>query len=313
MKVFILGGAGAVGSATAYCLTTRNTADEIVISDTNEDLAESVAMDLSQCAISVSGTRIRTGKWEDAKGSDVVVVAAGLPAALATHNAGKDIVSMLPMIRSIADGIRNYCPEAVVLSMTNPLDEFNYILYRFCNLPARQFIALSENDSIRFRYAISEHLNVNSSEVDGFVIGTHGPGKVPLFSSVMVNHEPRSFTAGERSQICLHMNTWWKKFLAVSGTRTATWTTGSSCALVIEHLKGSKSGPICCSCVTGDDFSIGLPVYLNASGVVEPLNLKLAEDESVGFEKSKSDLRSSLGYVLALLEEQGVKLPPVAD
>lgn len=303
MKVFIVGGAGIVGSATAFYLATQQIADEVVLQDLNENAVLSHAMDLSQCAFLTSGTKIRSGTWEDAVGSDVVVIAAGVPAAIATHDACKDIHMMRPLIRSIAEGVNKYCPEAVVLSLTNPLDAFNYVLYHACGLPGRQFIAMSVNDSLRFRWSLAEHLGLAPSAVDGYVIGEHGPAKIPLFSTVTVNGKPRAFDKVEQEQVMAEVNGWWKRFLDVSGTRTASWTTGSSCALTIEHLAGRRSGPICCSYIMEDGLSIGYPVLLNQNGVVGPAELRLAEDEAVRFEAAKANAKASIAKVLSYLEE----------
>ena len=124
-------------SASAAYLAMRRIADEIVIQDLNENMAQSHAMDLSQAAFLDSPAKIRFGGWPEAEHADVVVIAAGLPALQATHDSCKDILAMRPLIRSIAAGVKQYCPEAVVLSMTNPLDAFNYMLCM--KLVARQF------------------------------------------------------------------------------------------------------------------------------------------------------------------------------
>lgn len=302
MKVFIVGGAGIVGSATAFYLATQQIADEVVLQDLNENAVMSHAMDMSQCAFLTSKTKIRSGTWEDAAGADVVVVAAGVPAAIAAHDSCKDIHMMKPLIESIAEGVNQYCPAAVVLSMTNPLDAFNYVLYHACGLPARQFIAMSVNDSLRFRWSLAAHLGLDPADVDGYVIGEHNPTKIQLFSTVTVSGEPRSFDEAEQAQIISEINSWWKQFLDVSGNRTASWTTGSSCALTIEHLSGRRSGPICCSYIMEEGLSIGYPVCLDQNGVVGPAELQLTEEEATRFETAKANAKASIAEVLAYLE-----------
>ena len=302
MKVFIVGGAGIVGSATAFYLATQNIVDEIVLQDLNENAVLSHAMDLSQCTFLTSKTRVTAGGWEKAEGADVVVIAAGVPAALATHDACKDIHTMKPLMRSIAEGVNRYCPKAVVLSVTNPLDAFNYALYRECGLPAKQFIAMSVNDSLRFRFSLAEHMGLDPADVDAYVIGEHNPDKIQLFSTVRVKGEPKSFPEAEQAQILSGVNAWWKRFLEVSGTRTAAWTSGSSCALTIEYLVGKRSGPICCSCILEDGLSIGYPVYLNREGVVGPAELELTPEEAARFESAKARARASIAKVLDYLD-----------
>ncbi len=235
----------------------------------------------------------------------MVVIAAGVPAEQATHNSCKDIHTMLPLIRSIIDGVKTYCPKAVVLSMTNPLDAFNYVLYHMSGLPAKQFIAMSVNDSLRFRWALASHMGVHPSEVDGYVIGEHNPGKIQLFSTVTQNGAPVEFTEEEQKQIITEANVWWKEFLDVSGPRTASWTTGVSCGVTIEHLAGLRKEPICCSYIMEDGLSIGWPVYLDAEGVKEPLQLELSPAEAERFEAAKAKAKQSIAEVLDYLAQHG--------
>lgn len=302
MKVFIVGGAGIVGSATAAYLATNRIADEIVLQDLNENMVRSHAMDLSQAVFLNTKTKIWAGTWEDAQGADVVVVAAGLPALQATHDSCKDIYAMRPLIHSIAEGVNRYCPKAVVLSMTNPLDAFNYVLYRECQLPSRQFIAMSVNDSLRFRWSLAEHFGVDPSRVDGYVVGEHNPRKIQLFSTVSMDGKPFSCPEEDRKQIVNETNDWWKTFLEVSGPRTAAWTTGSSCGLTISYLAGLQKGPICCSYIMEEGLSIGWPVYLDRSGVVAPEQLTLTEEELHRFDRAKIDAKASIAQVLDYLD-----------
>lgn len=303
MKVFIVGGAGIVGAATAFYLAVQQIADEVVLQDLNENAVLSHAMDMSQCAFLTSKTKVKAGSWADAAGADVVVIAAGVPAAAATHDPCQDIDTMKPLLRSISEGVNRYCPSAVVLSLTNPLDAFNYVLYRACGLPARQFIAMSVNDSLRFRWSLAEHMGVDPADVDAYVIGEHSPAKLQLFSTVTLNGMPKRFPPEEEQQIITETNAWWKRFLDVSGTRTASWTTGSSCALTIEHLIGRRSGPICCSYIMEDGLSIGYPVHLDKGGVVGPAELTLTPEETARFEQAKANAKASIAKVLSYLKE----------
>ena len=303
MKVFIVGGAGIVGSASAAYLAMRRIADEIVIQDLNENMAQSHAMDLSQAAFLDSPAKIRFVGWPEAEHADVVVIAAGLPALQATHDSCKDILAMRPLIRSIVAGVKQYCPETVVLSMTNPLDAFNYMLYRESGLPARQFIAMSVNDSLRFRWALAEHLGISADRVDAFVIGEHNPQKIRLFSTVTVDGKRVAFSEAEQQEILQDADRWWKRFLDVSGARTAAWTTGSSCGLTVAHLAGQQTGPICCSYIAEDGLSIGWPVYLDRTGVTAPADLDLTPAEAERFERAKAQARASITEVMAYWDQ----------
>ena len=302
MKVFINGGAGLVGSTTAFCLTTQGLADEVVLQGRNQNNVASHAMDMAQCTFLTSKTRITSGGWEAAEGADIVIVAAGLPAAEATHDACKDINAMKPLIRSIADGVNRYCPNAVILTLTNPLDTFLYALYDACRLPAKQFIAMSVNDSLRFRYGIAMHLGIDPADVDAYVIGEHSPAKVQLFSTVKIRGERRDFSKEEQDRIRKETGEWWQRFLDVSGNRTASWTTGQSAALTVEHLTGKREGPICCSSILEDGLAIGYPLWLDKSGVVRPEELNLTVEEEEAFRIAKINAKASIAKVLKYMK-----------
>ncbi len=305
MKAFIVGGGGVVGSASAFCLAARGLVDEIVLYDLDGSLAQSHAMDLSQSAALTSRTRVTAGGWDMAEGADLVINAAGLSVDAMTPDPAVNVCAMKPLIRSIAEGVGKYCPRAVVLSMMNPLDAFNYVLWKACGLPRRQFIALAANDSLRFRYALAEHLHVEPGRVDAVVIGEHSAAKLPLFSTVTLDGAPLRIPEQEQGPIVSQMNAWWQRFLSVSGNRTAAWTTGSSCALTVAHLVGAESGPVCCSCILEDGLSTGYPVLLDRGGVAAAAHPALTPDEAARFEAAKADTKAMIARVMDYLETHG--------
>lgn len=302
MKAFVVGGAGVVGSSTASFLISRSVVDEVVLQDLNKDMAESHAMDLAQSAFSNSKTKVWAGDWEDARDAGIVIVGAGLSPNKMSFDPCKDIAAMRPLIDSICEGLNRYCPNAVVLSLTNPLDVFNYVLYSNAKLPSKQFLALSANDSMRFQWALGHYFNMDSADIDAYVIGEHGGNKIPLFSTVSLNGKRKMITQDEQVEIVEWMDAWWKRFLSVSGNRTAGWTTGMYAALTIEHIVGKQTGPICASAIMEDGLSIGYPVYLDKSGFVKPEKLELSEKEENEFEIVKNSCREKIQTVLDYMQ-----------
>ena len=303
MNVLILGGGGTIGSATAAHLAWRALADKIYILDRNAAMAESHAMDLAQSAFSCSRTKIQVGSWPDLADCDMLIVAAGLPASAATRDCCKDIRSLMPTIREIADALRRYHPTIPVLSMTNPLDAFNYTLCHTAGLPAKQFIALSQNDTLRFQWAVAEHLGCSPAAVDCRVIGEHGPGKIPLFSTVTVDGRPAALSAGEQAAILAGMGDWWRHFLDISGQRTAGWTSGAAAAQVVEAVSGRRAGPIACSAILeeGQGYSMGWPVYLDRGGVAGGEALALSPEEARSAAAAREALRHTQDLIFASL------------
>ena len=295
MNVLIVGGGGTIGSATAAYLAWKEIVDTVYILDLNENMAESHAMDLAQSAFSCSHTQVKAGDWSKLADCQMMIVAAGLPASVATHDYSKDLASLMPLIQQIAQALRQYNPNAVVLSMTNPLDAFNYTLYQVSGLPARQFLALSQNDTLRFQWALAEHLGCRPEQVGCYVVGEHGPGKIPLFSTVTVDGQPKSFPPQEQQQIQAEMAAWWKKFLEVSGNRTAGWTSGAAAAQVVEAVAGLRKAPIACSVILEErqGYSMGWPVELDATGVRAALPPHLTDEETNQVSAAKAALKAA--------------------
>lgn len=305
MNILIVGGGGTIGSATAAYLAWKEAADTVYILDRNRNMAESHAMDLAQAAFSCSRTKVVAGDWPDLADCQMMVVAAGLPASVATHDYCKDLASLMPTIEEIAGAMNRYNPKAVVLSMTNPLDAFNYTLYQTAGLPARQFLALSQNDTLRFQWALAGHLGCGPEQVGCWVVGEHGPGKIPLFSTVTVAGQPRALEPDEQCQVQDEMDRWWKRFLEVSGGRTAGWTSGAAAAQVIEAVAGLRKGPVACSVILeeGQGYSMGWPVELNESGVASAVSLALAPAESARVEEARAALKETQARIMAYLAE----------
>ena len=303
MNVLIVGGGGTIGSATAAYLAWKQVVDTIYILDVNQNMAESHVMDLSQAAFSCSRTRIKVGAWSDLADCQMMIVAVGLSASVATHDYCKDMASLMPVISEISDALHRYNPHIPVLSMTNPLDAFNYTLYHTANLPAKQFLALSQNDTLRFQWALAPHLGCSPDQIECYVVGEHGPGKLPLFSTISVGGKKKQLSSAEQQEVLSEMSVWWKHFLEVSGVRTAGWTSGAAAAQVVEAVAGLRNAPIACSVILDDEqgFSMGWPVYLDLSGVQEALPLSLTADESRQLELIKSKLKETQSQILTYL------------
>lgn len=303
MNILILGGGGTLGSTTAAYIACKELADTVYLLDINRDAAEYHAVDMAQAALSGSHTQVKVGTWEDLADCQLLIIAAGLPAAVATHDPCKDMASLIPTIREIAEAMRRYNPAVTVLSMTNPLDIFSYVLYDTAKLPAKQFLALSRNDTIRFQQGVAAYFKCAPNRVDCVVVGEHGPHKVHLFSSVKVDGVPQPLAQEAQQWIRNYVNDWWDHFLAVSNGRAAAWTTSVSAGQVIEHMLGLQKGPICCSVIgeEGQGYSMGWPVELDMTGVAALDELSLPENELAQVDAARVELKGVTHAVLDYL------------
>jgi len=175
-KIAIVG-AGRVGSAIAYTLAHRKLADEIVLLDIMKDMLDGQTTDIAQSMAWGSSTRVFAGDYKDIAGARIVIICAGVGRKpgmtrldLAATNAS--------IIRGIAASVKRYAPNAVVITLTNPVDVINNVVWRATGLQRERVIGQGGVlDSLRLRWAMAKVLKVDPSAVEAYVLGEHGAGE----------------------------------------------------------------------------------------------------------------------------------------
>jgi malate dehydrogenase len=297
MKIAIIGAAGSVGAPAAFYLAAQGLADEIImIGGKRQNVLKQHAMDIST-AVSNLGIRIQAGGYPDLGGTDIVINAAGVQQGLI-----KDRMEMLPkniaLIQTIAGHIKTYCPEAFVITATNPVDPLNYATFKSAGFDRRQLIGYSINDSFRFREMLAAELNVSPGQVDGVVIGEHGSTQVLLFSSATVDGRPVSVGEETKQRIRAQVPNILKRYEELQAGRTAGWTCAVGLARIVRALTDETGEVLPCSVVLDGeygqhDLSMSVPVILNRGGVKEILEYDLAPDEREGLEITVNTLKKA--------------------
>ena len=175
-KVTVVG-AGNVGATCANVLAFNEVADEVVMLDVKEGVSEGKAMDMMQTAQLLGfDTKVVgcTNDYEKTANSDVVVITSGIPRKpgmtreeLIGVNAG--------IVKSVAQNILKYSPNAILVVISNPMDTMTYLSLKSLGLPKNRIIGMGGAlDSSRFKYFLSQALGCNANEVEGMVIGGHG-------------------------------------------------------------------------------------------------------------------------------------------
>ena len=184
MPKIVIIGSGSVGTTLAYTLQVTGVATEIVLIDSNHELALGQAMDMNHGLPFVPPVHVHAGEYSDCKGADVIVITAG-----ARQKPGEtrlDLVDRNAQIcKSIIDSINPYTTEALLLVVTNPVDIMTYAVAKHSGLPPHQVIGSGTVlDSARFRYLLGQHCNIDTHNVHAYVIGEHGDSEVLLWSQV---------------------------------------------------------------------------------------------------------------------------------
>ncbi|MBN1570372.1 MAG: hypothetical protein JXA73_21195 [Acidobacteria bacterium] len=300
MKVSIVGAGGAVGSAVAFYLAASGLAEEIVMIDVRLNFVKQHAMDIST-AVSSLDVRVRDGNYEDLVGSDIVINAAGVPQGLIADRM-ELLPRNIPLVRDIAVQIRRYCPSAVIITATNPVDPLNYAMWRMGGFDRRQLIGYSINDSFRFRELVARARGVPASRVQATVIGEHGSSQVLLFSSVRIDGRPVQFTENEKMEIRAVVPTILKHYEELQTGRTAGWTSAVGMAAITRAILQNSGEIFPCSAILNGEyglrgFSMSVPAALGRNGMQEILEWELAPDEQERL-KSTIDLLKDAARVV---------------
>ncbi|MFV0436379.1 MAG: malate dehydrogenase [Desulfopila sp.] len=306
MKIAIIGAAGSVGAPAAFYLASKGLADEVVlIGGSRQNVLQQHAMDLAT-ALSSRDVQIYAGDFRDLPGCRVIINAAG-----AAQGQIADRMELLPknlaIIAGLATQIREHCPEAIVITATNPVDPLNYATWRITGFDRRQIIGYSLNDSFRFRELIAANCHVPVSTVAGIVIGEHGSTQVPLFSSVRIDDRPVAISAEIKRAIHQAIPQILSRYEALQAGRTAGWTCAIGLEQIVAAITGESEAIFPCSTILDGEYgvrdtSMSVPVVLGPSGIERIVECELAEDEQAMLQRTVDTLQRANGTVRDFLQ-----------
>ena len=301
MKVTVVG-AGAVGATCADNIARKELCTELVLLDIKEGVAEGKAQDMMQTATLLGFDTKITGSTNDysktAK-SDVVVITSGLPRKpgmtreeLIGVNAG--------IVRTVAQNILQYSPDAIIIVISNPMDTMTYLALTATGLPKNRIIGMGGTlDSSRFKYQLSQHLGCSPADLNAVVVGGHGDTTmIPLMRLATWNSAPVTdfLSLSEQEQIIKNTMVGGATLTALIGT-SAWYAPGAAGAALVESiLRDEKKLFTCCVALEGEygqsDICLGVPVTIGKNGWEKILDFKLNETEQAAFNKSAEAVRS---------------------
>ena len=301
MKITIIGAAGTLGSCAAFIIAVQKLADEILLIDPWENMLKAHWMDLTTAAAGQDVT-VKRGTFKDMGGSDIVVVTAGAPSGVISSRS-ELITGNLPIIKENADKIREYCPDAIVITETNPVDPLNYATYLVNRRAGRnKFIGYTMNDTIRFRMWAAEVAGVSPSQVKGMVIGEHGHSQVMLFSSLRIKGKPVIIDEDNKKRIKSLPPQTLHDYETLQPKRTAGWTSAVGTAVAISAIKNDTREIIPCSAVLDGEYgchniSMTVPAVMGREGIHDIKILKLDKEEKAAIANTVNVLSPLMRYV----------------
>jgi len=285
-KVAILGAAGTLGACSAFTLASQGWCDELIlIPHRRENLVKLYQIDLETAFSGLNHTKIRVGSNQDLSEADVILVCAGLPWRQVTSRM-EWLEDGLAVAADVAQTLRRYCPHAVVINQTNPVDPTNWLLQRLSGVPRERVLGYSFNDTMRFRQLLAEFLHVPGTSVDAMVVGEHGSRQVLLFSSVRVNGERFAVSPEVREQILAEVPKIVPRLETLGQGRMVGWTCSVGAAAQIRAILDDGGEIFPCSVVLDGEYnrtniSATVPVRLGRRGVqgFPPLQMESGEQQ----------------------------------
>jgi len=308
MKIAIMGGAGTLGSCTAYTLALKGLAGELVLLDTNRNLVFAHAMDIHTAITGIQNTKIWVGDHEDLQNSDIVIVVAAVPPK--PNSVPLDMLrDNLFLMKETTRKIETYCPEAVVITATNPVDSINLGMFLMSTkLDRKKLLGYNLNDSLRFQMAVAKELGKKSTEVEAFALGEHVHTLTLIFSSIKVNNRAITFSDEMKQRLKLEVPNMIKSYISLGINRTMGWTSAAGISQMVESiLTDSKRITPCSAVVDGEygykEISMGVPVTLGKQGIDRIIELDLAPDEKRDLDHSARELAEKARLIKKFVDE----------
>ncbi len=305
-KKIALIGAGNIGGELANLAAQKELGDVVLFDiPAKTDFAKGKALDLEQNGavlgydVAITGT----SDWKDCAGADVIVVTAGVPRK--PGQSRDDLVAInLPIIRAVADGAKEHCPNAFVIVISNPLDAMVYEFQRRTGFPKEKVVGMAGVlDSARFSLFLARETGMNIKDVRAMVLGGHGDDMVPVLSATTVNGVPVSeFISKERlDAIIARTRVGGGEIVKLMGTSAYYAPASAAIAMAESYLFDQKRLLPTAAYLDGQygykDIYIGVPVVIGGKGVEKIIELKLTAEEQEMLKKSAASVQGIVDVV----------------
>jgi malate dehydrogenase len=308
MKITVVG-AGKYGSTTVQRIAEKGICDEVVMTDIVEGLPQGLALDMMQSR-SIEGFETRvtgTNSYEETAGSSICVVTAGLP-----RKPGMSRMDLLEVnakiIRSVAGQFCPGSPDAVVIVVTNPLDEMTFLFREVSGFPSERVIGQAGMlDTARFKHFVAEELGVSPLDVEAITLGSHGETMVPVPSRVTVGGKPLTELADADTieRVVQRTRDGGAEIVAFLKTGSAYYAPSSAAAAMVEAVARDTDAVMpACAWLTGqygiDGVYLGVPARLGRGGVNGIEELPLAGEELAALKEAADAVRTKCADVAKL-------------
>jgi malate dehydrogenase len=297
-------GAGRVGTAAALFIMLKEL-DDILLIDIVEGRPQGEALDLAHAA-SILGLSIDirgSNDFRDMAGSDLVIVAAGFPrkpGMTREELVGKNA----EIVVDVAEKIKEYAPNSIVILTTNPLDAMTYLMYRKLGWPRERVIGFSGVlDAGRMRYYAAKKLGVSPAAINAVVLGQHGEKMFPVPRLTTVYGKPLTELLSSKDIEDVVKETV-QAGAVITKLRgySSNYGPGAGLALMDESIKKDQKKIFLASVILKGEYGVNelpasVPVVLGRGGAEKVIELPLNDEERKGFMESVEAIRANIQQI----------------
>ena len=305
-------GAGFYGSTTAQRLAEYDLFEKVVLTDIVEGKPEGLALDLNQSrpiegfetqVVGVTTDPTTGAGYEQIAGSDIVVITAGLP-----RKPGMSRMDLIEtnarIVRGVAERVAQHAPQAVVIVVSNPLDEMTALTQLASGFPRTRVIGQAGMlDTARFSYFVAEALGVPVGAVRTLTLGSHGDTMVPVPSrcTVTVDGATRPLgellDAGRIEELVVRTRNGGAEVVALLKTGSAYYAPSAAAARMARAV-AEDSGAVMpvCAWVDGEygiqGVYLGVEAQIGRSGITRVVETELTGVELAGLKAAAEAVRA---------------------
>ncbi len=249
------------------------------------------------------------------KDAELVISTAGVPRKArpdGTFPSREELLTVnLRITKMVANGIKEYCPEAIIINVANPLDAIVYTLNKVLDPPRHKLMGMAGVlDSTRYRYFVSRAANVSVENVNALVLGGHGPTMVPVRSTCQIaGISVEKFLDEEKLQaIESRTRKAGGEVVGLLGIGSAfvspAWAALEMAEAIINDQRKIMAASAYCTGQYGiDGLFVGVPVILGKKGIEEIVEIDLSPEEKVALTKSAEAVRKTCNEADELLSK----------
>lgn len=299
-------GCGFIGASSAFSLVHKGLFSELVLIDANHAKAEGEAMDLSHGRPFTSPMKIYAGSYDDISDCSLIIITAGAnqkPGETRLDLVHKNVAIFKSIIPEITK--RNF--EGILLIVANPVDILTYAALKISGYPKERVLGSGTVlDSARFRYLLSEHLNVDSRSVHAYIIGEHGDSELAVWSSANVSGigindfcELRGHYEHDEAMDRIYRTVRDSAYEIIERKGATYYGVAMAVSRIAESIIRNEHSVLpVSSLMEGEygltDLCISVPTIVSAKGAEQVLEIPLSQEEKEKLQKSAAELKKVL-------------------